>query len=140
MLYILTQITLPIISHYFTTSYNRVNLIKVWHLWNSFEALHPSFWKTCFHVRHHWCYSEIEEITWKWWPYSRMLSLLGDSIKDHVLLMNNECITKQEMTTSMKQGLITLIPKPGKDPRFLHFTKFKIPDFYQSQIPNLISK
>ena len=25
-------------------------------------------------------------------------------------------IDKQEMTTTMKQGLITLIPKPGKDP------------------------
>lgn len=39
-----------------------------------------------------------------------------DLIKDHLLLMYNECIDKQEMTTTMKQGLITLIPKPGKDP------------------------
>lgn len=30
--------------------------------------------------------------------------------------MNNECINKQEMITSMKQGLITSIPKPGEDP------------------------
>lgn len=37
-----------------------------------------------------------------------------DLIKDHLLLMHNECIDKQEMTTTMK--LITLIPKPGKDP------------------------
>lgn len=39
-----------------------------------------------------------------------------DLIKDHLLSMYNECINRQEMTTTMKQGLITLIPKPGKDP------------------------
>lgn len=38
-----------------------------------------------------------------------------------VLLFNalNECIMKGELMTSMKQGLITLIPKPGKDKRFI---------------------
>ena len=36
-------------------------------------------------------------------------------IKEHLLLMFNECISRKEMTATMKQGLITLIPKPGKD-------------------------
>lgn len=35
-----------------------------------------------------------------------------DLIKDHLLLVFKE---RQEMTTTMKQGLLTLIPKPGKD-------------------------
>lgn len=39
-----------------------------------------------------------------------------DLIKYHLLLMYNECIDKEEMTTTMNQGLMTLIPKPEKDP------------------------
>lgn len=38
-----------------------------------------------------------------------------DLIKDHLLLMFKDCIRRQEMTTTMKQGLLTLIPKPGED-------------------------
>jgi len=30
--------------------------------------------------------------------------------------MYRECIDQEEMTTTMKQGIISLIPKPGKDP------------------------
>ncbi len=38
-----------------------------------------------------------------------------ESIKRPLLKMYNECIINEELCTSMKQGLITLIPKPGKD-------------------------
>ena len=38
-------------------------------------------------------------------------SLLFNAIK--------ECLEKKELTSTMKQGLITLIPKPGKDKRLL---------------------
>lgn len=36
-------------------------------------------------------------------------------IKRPLLRMYNECFINEELCTSMKQGLITLIPKPGKD-------------------------
>lgn len=36
-------------------------------------------------------------------------------IKRPLLRMYNECIINEELCTSMKQGLITLIPKAGKD-------------------------
>lgn len=38
-----------------------------------------------------------------------------DIIKDMFFQVLKECINRNEMTTTMKQGLITLIPKPGKD-------------------------
>ena len=38
-----------------------------------------------------------------------------DTIKDIIFLLLKECINRNEMTTTMKQGLITLIPKPDKD-------------------------
>ena len=49
-----------------------------------------------------------------------------DLIKDHLLLMYNECIDKQEMTTTMKQGLITLIPKPRKDQLTCFTLKYRL--------------
>jgi len=36
-------------------------------------------------------------------------------IKKPLIRMYNECIANEELSTSMKQGLITLIPKPDKD-------------------------
>uniref|UniRef100_A0A3B3HNI1 Reverse transcriptase domain-containing protein n=1 Tax=Oryzias latipes TaxID=8090 RepID=A0A3B3HNI1_ORYLA len=39
-----------------------------------------------------------------------------DVINPHLMEMYKECIVQQEMTATMKQGLITLIPKPNKDP------------------------
>lgn len=38
-----------------------------------------------------------------------------DIIKCPLLNMYKECITQREMTVSMKQGIISLIPKPNKD-------------------------
>lgn len=38
-----------------------------------------------------------------------------ETIKRPLLRMYNDCIINEELSTSMKQGLITLIPKPGKD-------------------------
>lgn len=38
-------------------------------------------------------------------------------IKKFLYLALNECIEIEELTASMKQGLITLIPKVGKDKR-----------------------
>lgn len=36
-------------------------------------------------------------------------------IKDPLLLRYKECIDRKEMTTTIKQGLIILIPKPNED-------------------------
>lgn len=33
--------------------------------------------------------------------------------------MYKECLEQKEMTTTMKQGIISLIPKPGKDAQFV---------------------
>lgn len=38
-----------------------------------------------------------------------------DVIEAPLMEMYRECIGKKEMTTTMKQGLISLIPKPNKD-------------------------
>ncbi len=38
-----------------------------------------------------------------------------DLIKSPLFCMYKECIAQKEMTTSMKQGIISLIPKPEKD-------------------------
>ena len=37
-------------------------------------------------------------------------------IEDPLMEMYRECIDKKEMSTTMKQGIISLIPKPNKDP------------------------
>ena len=42
-------------------------------------------------------------------------SCFWDEIQDLLMKMYRECIDKKEMTTTMKQGLISLIPKPNKD-------------------------
>ena len=36
-------------------------------------------------------------------------------IQDPLICMYKECVEQKEMTTTMKQGIISLIPKPGKD-------------------------
>lgn len=36
-------------------------------------------------------------------------------LEDPLFLLFNECIKKQDLVTTMKQGLISLIPKPDKD-------------------------
>lgn len=38
-----------------------------------------------------------------------------DIIKKPLFSVLKECIDRNEMTVTMKQGLIALIPKPGKD-------------------------
>ncbi len=37
-------------------------------------------------------------------------------LEEPLFLMFNDCIKKKELATTMKQGLISLIPKPDKDP------------------------
>ncbi len=37
-------------------------------------------------------------------------------LEEPLFLMFNNCIKKKELATTMKQGLISLIPKPDKDP------------------------
>ncbi len=37
-------------------------------------------------------------------------------LEELLFLMFNDCIKKKELATTMKQGLISLIPKPDKDP------------------------
>lgn len=39
-----------------------------------------------------------------------------DLIQNPLMLMYKECISRGEMTATMKQGIISLIPKPNKDP------------------------
>lgn len=46
---------------------------------------------------------------------SNFLIFWGDDIKDLLFLTIRECFTNKILTPTMKQGLITLIPKPGKD-------------------------
>lgn len=43
-------------------------------------------------------------------------SSFWDIIEAPLLNMYKECIENNEMSTTMKQGLINLIPKPNKDP------------------------
>lgn len=40
-------------------------------------------------------------------------------IQNPLLCMYKECIIQEEMTATMKQGIIFLIPKPYKDPRII---------------------
>ncbi len=37
-------------------------------------------------------------------------------LEEPLFLMFNDCIKKKELATTMKQDLISLIPKPDKDP------------------------
>lgn len=39
-----------------------------------------------------------------------------DIIESPLLELFKECVARKEMSTTMKQGIITLIPKPDKDP------------------------
>lgn len=39
-----------------------------------------------------------------------------DIVEAPLMEIYRECIDKEEMSTTMKQGIISLIPKPNKDP------------------------
>ncbi len=40
-------------------------------------------------------------------------------LEKHIFNLFNECLRKEEMVTTMKQGVISLTPKSGKDPQFI---------------------
>lgn len=50
---------------------------------------------------------------------SNFYTFFWRDIKQMLFSVFNECIENNNLTTTMKQGVITLLPKPGKDKRYI---------------------